>query len=95
MTETRQGKGRVQLLLIAAVFLGPLALAAWLYFAGQGLTPEGRTNSGALLQPIVNLPEALPQSPLRGQIDGHWVLLYTNTGDCDDACELSLYTLRQ
>lgn len=34
MNETKKTKGRVQFLLMAAVFLGPLALAAWLYFAG-------------------------------------------------------------
>jgi cytochrome oxidase Cu insertion factor (SCO1/SenC/PrrC family) len=95
MTETKQGKGRVQLLLIATVFLGPLVLAAWLYFAGQGLTPEGRTNNGVLLQPIVNLPEALPASSFHSHNDGYWVLLYANTGACDEACEYSLYTLRQ
>lgn len=95
MSETRQGKGRVQLLLIAAVFLGPLVVAAWLYFAGPTLAPEGRTNHGALLQPIVNLREAVAASPLHADTDGKWVLLYTNTGECDEACEFSLYTLRQ
>ena len=95
MTETKQGKGRVQLLLIAAVFLGPLVLAAWLYFAAQDLTPEGRSNNGVLLQPIVNLPDMLPGSALHAHNDGHWVLLYANTGACDEACKYSLYTLRQ
>ena len=95
MNETKKTKGRVQFLLMAAVFLGPLALAAWLYFAGQDLTPEGRTNSGALLQPIVSLPEAVPDSPLHAVNDGYWVLLYTNPGACDETCEYSLYTLRQ
>ena len=95
MTETKKGKGRAQLLLLAAVFLGPLALAAWLYFSGPGFVPEGRSNEGVLLQPIVNLPEALPDSPLHEFNDGHWVLMYANTGACDDGCEFSLYTLRQ
>ena len=39
MTEVKTGRGRLQLLLIAAVFLGPLALATWMYYAGQ-LQPE-------------------------------------------------------
>jgi cytochrome oxidase Cu insertion factor (SCO1/SenC/PrrC family) len=95
MTEPKPGKGRLQLLLIATVFLGPLALAAWLYFAGQGLAPEGRTNHGALLVPVVRLTDALPESPLHEHNDGYWVLLYANDGACDEACELSLYTLRQ
>lgn len=88
-------KGRVQFLLIAAVFLGPLALATWLYFGGQGLTPEGRTNHGALLEPIVNLVDELPDSPLHAVGDGYWSLVYANPAACDEACEYSLYTLRQ
>jgi len=95
MTAQKTGKGRVQLLLIAAVFLGPLALATWLYFAGQELAPVGRTNNGALLQPIANLVDALPESPLHTHNDGYWVLLYANETACDDACAHSLYTLRQ
>lgn len=95
MTENRKGKGRVQLLLVAAVFIGPLALAAWLYFAAQDMTPESRTNNGVLLEPIVNLGEELPESPLVDLGDGRWVLLYANSGACDEACVFSLFTLRQ
>ena len=94
MSETKKGRGRIQFLLIAAIFLGPLVLAAMMYFSGS-MTPEGRTNHGALLQPIVNLPETLPESTLHEHNDGHWVLLYANDGECDESCEFSLYTLRQ
>jgi len=95
MNELPQRKGRIQFLLVAAVFLGPLAIAAWMYFSHSALIPEGRTNHGALLEPIVRLTEALPDSGLHGLNDGHWVLLYANGGTCDQPCELSLYTLRQ
>ena len=95
MTANKTTKGRVQLLLVAAVFLGPLAFATWLYFGGQGLTPDGRTNNGALLEPIINLTEALPESPLHVPTDGRWSLIYANSAACDEACEYSLYTLRQ
>jgi hypothetical protein len=94
MSETKKGRGRIQFLLMAAMFLGPLALATWMYYSGA-LTPEGRTNSGMLLQPVVPLSDALPGSPLHVYNDGHWVLLYANDGACDEACEYSLYTLRQ
>lgn len=94
MSENRKGRGRLQFLLLAAIFLGPLALAAWMYFSGA-MTPQGRTNHGVLLQPLVQLTEAVPESPLHAHNDGHWVLLYANGGTCDDACEFSLYTLRQ
>ncbi|MDJ0709421.1 MAG: hypothetical protein QNJ14_03475 [Woeseiaceae bacterium] len=94
MTDVKTGRGRVQFLLIAAVFLGPLVLAAWMYFAGQ-LQPAGRTNHGTLLEPIVNLTDAVADSQLHASGDGHWVLLYANEAACDEACRRSLYTLRQ
>ena len=37
----------------------------------------------------------VPGSPLHAHNEGHWVLLYANTGPCGEACEFSLYTLRQ
>jgi hypothetical protein len=95
MNNTPQRKGRIQFLLIAAIFLGPLAIAAWMYFSQSSLIPEGRTNHGTLLQPIVRLADALPDSGLHAVSEGRWLLLYANRGACDDSCEYSLYTLRQ
>lgn len=95
MTRQKDIKGRLQLTLIALVFFGPLILAAWLYFGGEGLRPEGRTNHGALLEPIVNLDDILPDSPLHAHNDEHWLIIYSTDAPCDDACEFALYTLRQ
>ena len=69
MNETPKGRGRIQFLLIAAIFLGPLAIAAWMYFSGSTLIPEGRTNHGALLQPIVHLPDATALDPRAEHFD--------------------------
>lgn len=95
MTEPRRPGGHRQLALIAAVFLGPLVVAAWLYFAGEPLQPEGRANHGTLLEPIVNLDEVLPHAPLRELHDGRWLLVYPHAGPCDDPCRQGLYTVRQ
>lgn len=95
MTINLRTKGRLQFLLIAALFLGPLIAAGWLYFAGQDLQPEGRTNHGALLNPIVALPETLPESPMYAHNKAHWLLVYVDEDDCDASCETALYTLRQ
>jgi hypothetical protein len=95
MNETPKGRGRIQFLLIAAIFLGPLAIAAWMYFTDSALIPEGRVNHGALLQPIVNLPEELPGSGLHAHNEGHWVLLHADADACDEECQYALYTLRQ
>jgi cytochrome oxidase Cu insertion factor (SCO1/SenC/PrrC family) len=89
--KPEQRKSRLQLLLVALVFLGPLAIAAWLYFQGGALAPSGRTNHGVLLEPIVNTG-----APFNREFDNRsWVLLYRNPGDCDDACRKALYTYRQ
>lgn len=95
MTERRKSSGRLQFLMIAAVFFGPLLIAAWLYYGGDALRPEGRTNSGALLEPVVNLRDRLPGSPLHGRQGGHWVLLYVESGECGTSCREALHTIRQ
>ena len=95
MTNNKGRTARLQLLLIALVFLGPLMLAAWLYFSGSALQPEGRTNHGELLQPLVNIRDVVPASPIHEHNDGHWLLIYLNDEVCDPRCELALYTIRQ
>ena len=95
MTKQKDPAGRVQLFLISLVFFGPLILAAWLYFSGTGFQPEGRTNHGQLLEPLVNIGEALPDSRVHEHNQGHWLLVYSNSAACDDPCEFALLTLRQ
>ncbi|MDX1516629.1 MAG: hypothetical protein R3288_07310 [Woeseiaceae bacterium] len=95
MTERRDASGRLQLLLIAAVFLGPLALAAWLYYGGESMQPEGRVNHGALLTPIVNVAEIVPSSGVLAQQQRRWLLVYDGPGQCDAACRDGLHTIRQ
>ena len=90
-----QSKARVQFILIAAVFLGPLLIAAWLYFQGNPLQPSGRTNHGALLEPIINIGEVLPESALHDLQEVAWLLVYTNAATCDERCRSALYTIRQ
>ncbi len=101
MTDRNQAKprGRTKLLLIAAVFLAPLAAAVWLYVANPELAPAGRTNFGTLLQPIVNLDmeSGLYSVPALSTDDteGRWLLIYTNSEACDDPCRNELYRMRQ
>jgi len=95
MTNNKGKTARLQLLLIALVFLGPLVLATWLYFGGSALQPAGRTNHGELLQPLINIRDVLPESPIHEHNDGHWLLIYPNSAVCDAGCEFALYTLRQ
>ena len=95
MTDTRKSKGRFQLILLAAIFFGPLLIAALLYFRGDSLQPEGRVNRGALLEPIVAVSDAAPGSAILAHNEGHWLLVYSNQDACDEACRDALYTIRQ
>ena len=94
MTEKKTTWARVQMLLIASVFFGPLAVATWMYYGGH-FQPEGRSNHGALLKPIVNIAEKLPTSELVSRADGYWALIYADDRECAERCGDALYTLRQ
>lgn len=95
MTEPSKRGAPLQLFLIAALFLGPLFAAAWLYLDGESLRPEGRANHGTLLEPVINLDEALPGSELAELRDGRWLLVYPHAGPCESQCREGLYTIRQ
>ena len=95
MTRQKDPAGGVQLFLISLVFFGPLILATWLYFSGDGFRPQGKANHGQLLEPIINIGETLPDASINEYNQGHWLLVYSNPGACDEACEYSLITLRQ
>ncbi len=88
-----RGPARLQLLLIAALFLGPLILAALMYYGGLDLRPEGRSNHGVLLEPARRLSDRYPE--LRELSGGQWLLVYSNVDACNDDCRNALYTLRQ
>lgn len=84
----------LQLALLAMLFAGPLVLATWLYFDGS-LRPAGRTNHGALLDPVVNLRERMPNSALADLSEDSWLLVYPNVDPCAADCREALYVLRQ
>lgn len=88
-------RARLKLALVALLFLGPLALAAWLYYAGDSLQPSQRTNHGTILDPIVNLRDASSSPEWRAASRDHWVLVYSNDDVCGNTCRDALYTMRQ
>ena len=87
--------GRGPLILIALIFAVPLAAATWLYYAGSSVRPEGRTNHGYLLAPVVNLPDELGGSALIEALENYWGLVYVSDGSCDEPCRDALYMQRQ
>lgn len=94
MTEQLNRGGQLQISIIALVFFGPLILATWMYMTGQ-LTPAGNTNHGALIEPLINIAEVLPESPLVAETGAPWRLVYLNEGLCEAACGEALHRLRQ
>lgn len=94
MTERKTTWARVQMLLIAMVFFGPLAVATYMYYGGH-FQPVARTNSGTLLEPVVNIAETFPKSVVAREGDGYWLLLYADNNQCLTGCKDALYTIRQ
>lgn len=92
----RRRSGRLTLLALALVFIGPVVLA-YGALLGHWFTPAS-TNKGTLLAPPVQLAE-LGLRALDGQAlpetQGRWRLLYVNGTACAAACEHNLYTLHQ
>jgi hypothetical protein len=101
MDEQRQRRrGRLQFILLAVVFLGPLAVAMYLYYGVEDWRPPGQTNHGSLIQPVVVLPEA-PIDTLSGEstspevLRHHWTLMYVNPDPCGETCRQEIIKLRQ
>ena len=91
----RKRTGRLQLLFISAVFVVPLLAAIFMYYGGNALWPQNRSNHGELLTPIANLNELLGDSEFTEKIADYWALVYLHTEPCDDSCMDALYKQRQ
>lgn len=99
MTEATH-KGRRMLVLLAVVFLGPMAVAMALYFTGFQLRPGATTQHGELFQPArplpdVSFPVAGGQTSESATLRGKWTLIYIGPGDCAGACREALTEMRQ
>lgn len=97
---TRQRRGRRQLLVLAAIFFLPLALAFGLYYGAGGWAPQGGTNKGDLFDPAVPLPAialALQDGSRTAPefLRGKWTIAYLGDGACDERCRRALYLSRQ
>jgi cytochrome oxidase Cu insertion factor (SCO1/SenC/PrrC family) len=84
-------RGRLQFLGLAALFLGPLGLAFWMYYGGH-LIPGHKVNHGALLDPVQTLPPSAGLQTPSGALTGsdllrrRWSLVYVTGNRCDEAC---------
>jgi cytochrome oxidase Cu insertion factor (SCO1/SenC/PrrC family) len=79
------------LLIIAGLFLIPVALA-WMAFSGAvNLNPESRINRGILIDPVI--PLNWP-ADVRPSLEGRWVLAYPLKENCYTSCQSELAGLR-
>jgi hypothetical protein len=88
---------RLQLMLVATLFMGPLVVAMVLYYGDFEWRPVGFSNHGALLSPITNVVEPLSNQDTAEKLSEHWSLLFASHDDCgpDTACREGLYKMRQ
>lgn len=89
-------KGRLQLLMIGVVFVGPLLIAYLLY--GGGWAPDNTTEHGDILRPPASLPDvALTDAGRESapKFRGMWSLIVFNEGRCANICRTALHETRQ
>ena len=99
--DARRRRGRRQLLVLAAIFFVPLAVAFWLYYGPGNWRPVGGTNQGDLIAPAVPLAEVELTRPDGSRVRsselfrGKWTMAYLGPGHCDERCRRALYLSRQ
>ncbi len=94
------GRGRLQFLLLAALFFVPLFSAIVLYFFAPQWRPQGHTNYGELIHPARPIPSAdlldlAGQGAGPGALRGKWSFVYLGGADCDPTCSAKLIEIRQ
>jgi hypothetical protein len=98
MTDPRR-KGRLTLIFLALVFLGPMAVAVLLYLTDFRWRPSGTLEHGIIYQPA--RPMADESIAIVGAdggsatLRGKWTLLYLGPGDCKAPCRQALADMRQ
>ena len=97
--EDSRRRGRRTLLLLAAIFLLPVAASFALYY-GKIWRPAGSSSKGELISPARPLvvaglrnPDGSAASP--GALRDKWSLIYIGDGACDAACRSALVFGRQ
>ena len=91
----QRNRGRRILVLMAFVFLGPLAVAFALYY-GDIWKPTGMAVNGLLIEPPRPLPtDSLITGADEPRFRDLWTLVMVEPGDCDEVCRKALVESRQ
>ncbi|HEV7606825.1 MAG TPA: hypothetical protein VGO61_05780 [Steroidobacteraceae bacterium] len=94
-----RARGRRTLLIIAAMFLLPVAVAFTLYY-GKLWRPANSASKGELIEParplvVAGLRHADGTAADAAVLTGKWTLLYIGDGRCDEGCRTALVFARQ
>jgi hypothetical protein len=94
-----RARGRRTLLIVAAVFLLPVAVAFTLYY-GKLWRPANSSSKGELIEPARplvagGLRHADGTAADAAVLTGKWTLLYIGDGRCDQGCRTALVFARQ
>jgi len=97
--QDSRASGRRTLIIIAAVFLVPVAVAFSLYY-GKLWRPANSSSKGQLIDPaqplaIAGLRHADGSAAGPDVFSGKWTLIYIGDGRCDEACRKALVFGRQ
>ena len=92
-------RGRLKLLLLAALFFAPVIGAIALFFHFPEYIPAGRVNYGTLVSPARAVPAlALADpagAPAANPLTGKWTLVYLGGEQCAQACRERQVLTRQ
>ena len=86
----RKGRGRLQLLLILAIAIGPMFLASAMY-QWRFWVPETRSYHGVL----IGDGRTLSDLGVQGEVEPLWQILVTVPGACETDCQQLVYLARQ
>ena len=97
--QDSRAHGRRTLLIVAAVFLVPVAVAFTLYY-GKLWRPANSSSKGELIEParpltVAGLRHADGSPADASVLAGKWTLIYIGDGRCDEACRTALVFGRQ
>jgi hypothetical protein len=97
--EDSRRRGRRMLLILAAIFLLPVAVSFALYY-GKLWQPAGTASKGELITPVRPVLAGSLRSPDGKPADqtvftGKWSLIYVGDGACNQDCRQALVFARQ
>lgn len=97
-TPSALRRSRLQLVLLALVFFGPVGLSFWLYYGAHYRTAKSVAH-GELLQPARPTPEAILATPAGTPtaprfLRGKWSLVLLAGESCTEACRKDLAEMR-